>query len=326
VTVPLDDPESRQIEGTLAIVRDVLGDRALGAYLSGSAVAGGLRPRSDLDVFVVTSGRTRDDERRHLTEALMEISGSRALRGPGRSLEVTIAVQSDVVPWRYPPRMDFQYGDWFRPEYTRGNMAPWHSPNPDLAVLLTTVRKSNRVLFGRPAGELLEPVPRKDLRRAMLDGIPGLLADLDQDTANVMLTLARIWATLVSGAILSKDAAADWALARLPPGRREVLARARGVYLGEAPDTWDDLGCPGTGTPSLRRSCDSVPNDDRFEVFARYDDRPVVGPIELAMTSSRSLSRAPLPSSPTASKDLSVGLYQRRKLSIHASGERERNV
>jgi streptomycin 3"-adenylyltransferase len=63
VTVPLDDRESRQLEGTLAIVRDVLGDRALGAYLYGSAVAGGLRPRSDLDLFVVTSGRTRDDER-----------------------------------------------------------------------------------------------------------------------------------------------------------------------------------------------------------------------------------------------------------------------
>jgi streptomycin 3"-adenylyltransferase len=79
------------------------------------------------------------------------------------------------------------------------------------------------------------------VRAACLHGIPGLLADLEPDTANVVLTLARIWTTLATGEIRAKDAAADWVLGRLPEEHRAVLRRARGVYLGEAEDRWDDL-------------------------------------------------------------------------------------
>ena len=41
--------------------------------------------------------------------------------------------------------------------------------------------------------------------------------------------------------IAPKDAAADWALDRLPSEHRVVVARARAVYLGEADDDWTDL-------------------------------------------------------------------------------------
>jgi streptomycin 3"-adenylyltransferase len=57
----------------------------------------------------------------------------------------------------------------------------------------------------------------------------------------VVLTLARIWTTLETGAIRSKDGAADWVLARLPAEHRPVLERARAIYLGEAPEGWDEL-------------------------------------------------------------------------------------
>jgi streptomycin 3"-adenylyltransferase len=75
----------------------------------------------------------------------------------------------------------------------------------------------------------------------MLDGIPALLGDLDADTRNVLLTLARIWTTLATGEIRAKDASADWVLERLPRGERPVLERARAIYLGEAEERWDDL-------------------------------------------------------------------------------------
>jgi hypothetical protein len=75
----------------------------------------------------------------------------------------------------------------------------------------------------------------------MVEGIPGLLDDLDSDTTNVVLTLARVWTTLATGTIWSKDAAANWVLARLPEEHRPVLARARAVYLGEEGDHWADL-------------------------------------------------------------------------------------
>ena len=157
-------------------------------------------------------------------------------------MELTIVAQADVRPWHYPPRLDFLYGDWFRTEFAAGNLAPWESPNPDLALAITQVLQADRPLFGPPPAQLLDPVPAADLRRAMLDGIPGLRADLETDTANVLLTFARIWVSLATGEILPKDAAADWVLARIPEAHRPVLARARGVYLGEAEDRWEDLG------------------------------------------------------------------------------------
>jgi hypothetical protein len=120
-------------------------------------------------------------------------------------------------------------------------MTPSPVPSPDLAPLITMVLQANHPLFGPPPADLLDPVPHADLRRAIAEGVPGLLADLDGDTRNVVLTLARVWLTLVTGEIRSKAAAADWALDRLPAEHRAVLAHARSAYLGDEPDRWDDL-------------------------------------------------------------------------------------
>jgi streptomycin 3"-adenylyltransferase len=221
-------------------VRDVFGRDVLGAYLHGSAVFGGFRPRSDVDVLAVLRRRTTDAERRQVVDRVLPIS-----RGPGESadvrpVELTIVAQSDVRPWRYPPRSEFQYGEWLRAEYERG-IIPFPRTSPDLASLITMVLLGDRPLFGPPPAAVLDPVPSDDLRRAIVAGVPDLLGDLDRDTRNVILTLARIWWTVASGEIGSKDGAADWALAQLPDEHRAVLARARAVYVGDEEDRWDDV-------------------------------------------------------------------------------------
>lgn len=253
----LSGKDEAQVHAAVAGVMDLLGDEVLGAYLYGSAVVGGLHPRSDIDLLVVTRRPATRLEAQSLIEGLMAISGSRAIPGPARSLEVTVVVQSDVRPWRYPPRLDIQYGDWFRYDYEQGNFAPWRSPNADLAVLLTTALVASEALDGPDLAMLVDPVPRADLDRAMLDGIPGLLADLDGDEANVLLTLVRIWNTLETGAIHPKDVAADWALDRLTDADREPMARARAVYVGEMPDQWDEV------RPQLARAVEAVISEIR---------------------------------------------------------------
>ncbi len=225
----------------MAVVREVLGTKAIGAYLYGSAVAGGLRPGSDVDVFVVSRRPTTREEKQHLVDGLVPISRKDARPPSWRPVELTIAVQSEVRPWHYPPQFDFQYGEWLRDEFDRGDLEPWPSANPDLAVLITMVLLNARPLLGPPAATLLDPVPRKDLVCAMVDEMDVLLADLASDTGNVILTLARIWSTIETGAIHSKDGAADWALARLPDEHRPVLVRARDIYLGREEERWDDL-------------------------------------------------------------------------------------
>jgi predicted nucleotidyltransferase len=229
-----------QVQRVVSVVRDELGDDVVGVYLHGSGAFGGLHPTSDLDLLAVIRRPTTAAERRAVIERLLPLSGRGDPTGRSRSVELTIVVQGDVRPWRYPPRMDLQYGDWWRAEFQRGD-EPWESPNPDLALQLAMVLQANQPLLGPPPADVLDAIPPDDVRRAMVDGIPGLLADLDGDERNVVLTFVRIWTSLATGTIRSKDAAADWALPLLPPEHRPVLARARAIYLGEVPEEWGGL-------------------------------------------------------------------------------------
>ncbi len=199
---------------------------------------GGLRPASDVDVLVVSRRRMVDRERRALLDGLLTISG---FANGARPVELTVVVQSDVRPWRYPPTADFRYGEWLRDELETGG-APRPEPMPDLALLITLVLAGGHTLAGPPPERVLDPVPHADVLRASVAGIPDLLDDLDGDTRNVVLTLARVWTTLATGEIRPKDAAADWALARLPPEHRPVLTHAKELYLAYrySEESWTD--------------------------------------------------------------------------------------
>ena len=242
-----------QIEQVVSLVRDVLGEDVLGVYLLGSAAVGSLRPASDIDLLAVARRPTTPTERRILIERLLPVSGRGDPTGNSRPVDLTIVAQADVRPWRYPPRLDFQYGDWWRGEFMRGNLAPWESPNPDLALLLAMALQANRPLLGPPPAELIDPIPMTDVRRAMLDSIPSILSYLDGDEANVVLTFVRVWRTLASGAFWSKDAAADWALQTATRGG----PRRAGSRPGDLPWRSDRrLGRPAAASPVVRRSGD----------------------------------------------------------------------
>jgi predicted nucleotidyltransferase len=214
----------------------------VGAYLHGSAVLGGLRADSDVDVLAVSTRETTEDEKQKIATGLLAVSGDRS-RGDGvRPIELTIVAASEVRPWRYPPRRDFQYGEWLRERFERGDPDLFEPTiDPDVAILITVVRLGDVTLTGSAAGTTFDQVPPSDLAAALVADIPGLIDDLDWDTRNVVLTLTRIWNTVVTGRIRSKDAAAEWALERLPPEHRPVLVRAREGYL-RGNESWEDLG------------------------------------------------------------------------------------
>jgi predicted nucleotidyltransferase len=220
-----------QIDHIVDIVRDVLSTSMTAAYLHGSAVLGGLRKTSDIDVLAVVDRRTRKAERREIVTRLMAISDpSRAQHK--RPVEVTIVRQADVRPWRYPPLMEFQYGEWLRADYARG-VVPEAGANADLAPLLAVVLLGDHPLVGPPPAELLAPVPVADLRRAIVEGMAEWVGrdKIETDTRNMLLALSRIWHTLATGEIVRKDVAARWAAERLDPVASEMVSRARTQYL-----------------------------------------------------------------------------------------------
>jgi predicted nucleotidyltransferase len=230
-----------QVAAVSELLDRCLGGSVLGLYLYGSAVDGGLRAESDLDLFGVIGRRLGADERRAIIEGLLPLSGRETRPARWRPVEFTLVVRDEVVPWRYPPRFDLQYGEWLRPALLAGDLQPRPAANPDVAVLITMVLGRSEAIAGPPADDLLAPVPRADLLRAISDELEPLLGDLETDTRNVLLTLARMWMTATTGEVRPKDVAAGWAAERLPAGEhRQLMLRARAGYVGEAEDRWHD--------------------------------------------------------------------------------------
>ncbi|GAA1212786.1 aminoglycoside adenylyltransferase domain-containing protein [Prauserella alba] len=244
----------------------VIGDDVIGCYLHGSAVLGGLRPASDLDVLAVTRRGLDDDRRRELTRGLLGMSG---IGGGLRPVELMVAVRGDVAgdtpdpdgasrsgaedgdvtrggaetadaaSRRFPPVVDYLYGEWLRDRYEAGYV-PRPEPMPDLVLAMVSALAGNRTLAGPPPAEVLAPLPHADVVRASLAGLDEALSGVDTDTRNVVLTVARVWVTIETGEILPKDEAAAWAAQRLPEEYRAVIEHARELYLGSeyAEEVW----------------------------------------------------------------------------------------
>jgi predicted nucleotidyltransferase len=251
------EADREQLDRGVALVSDVLGPSVVGAYLFRSAVSRRLQPWSDLDVFVVSNRRTTREEKQRLVDRLLAISGRTTPEGRLRRVELTIVVQSEIKPWRYPPSFDFQYGQRFRAAFESGNLPPWPTTkDPDLASLITMVLLANRPVLGPPPGEIFDPIPADDFRRAIVGDIDALRRNLDSDTRNVILTLARIWSTLATSRIRSKDGAADWALGRLPEEHRAVLARGARDLPRRGGGTLGRYPAASSGVRRVRRQRD----------------------------------------------------------------------
>jgi len=79
-----------------------------------------------------------------------------------------------------------------------------------------------------------------NIHQAIQEVLPALLASLEDDERNVVLTLARMWRTLVTKEFVSKDIAAQWAAARLAEEQVVILNKARDAYLTACEEDWQN--------------------------------------------------------------------------------------
>ncbi len=232
---------ANQITESLILLNNVFKNNLLGVYLFGSSILGGLQKYSDIDLFVVSARPTTREEKTELVTKLLKISGI-YMESKKLPIELTIVEKSEINPWHYPPRFDFQYGDWLRKQFESGNIEPWPTKEmPDLALLITQILLASKTLVGSHPNQLLCKIPYKDFMIATTDAVKNLISDLESDTRNVLLTLARIWSTVETDSIRSKPAAADWVIHYLPEKYRPVMERAKAIYKGEEKEYWDDM-------------------------------------------------------------------------------------
>ena len=237
----LDSNTKKQINKCLNLAKEIFGQNLLGVYLYGSSILGGLQKYSDIDLFVVANRATTCKEKAKLATALLKISGI-YMKSKKLPIEITIVEKSEINPWHYPPKFDFQYGEWLRKKFEHGNIEPWPTKEmPDLALLITQILLASNTLVGINPDQLLCKVPYKDFMKAIIDALPNLISDLDSDVRNVLLTLARTWSTVETDAIRSKPAAADWVINRLPEKYHPVMERTKSICKGEKKEHWDDV-------------------------------------------------------------------------------------
>lgn len=229
-----------QLSRIQRVLRHRLPAGLLALYLYGSAVQSRLQPYSDIDLLAVVDAPLPAAARLALMRDLLSVSAWPGSDPHCRAVELTVLVRADVVPWRFPPRRELQFGEWLR-EALQAGQAPQPEPDPDLAILLTQLRQHSVALLGPPAEDCFEPVPVQDLNAAMHRAAAQWEkpADWAGDERNVLLALARIWFSLCTGDIASKDAAAAWAAERLPQPCKGVMEHARDAYLGLASDRLD---------------------------------------------------------------------------------------
>lgn len=233
----------RQTAVAADALREILRGDLRAVYLHGSAVLGGPRPRSDIDLIAIVGNPLTADQRDRLLTVLPELSGRHPAPPSGpHPIELMIFATRDLSPPPFPARAEFIYGEWLRDDL--GGIPPDSRfgpvSDPENTLILAQARRFARPLLGPPATEMLPVVPPGIVRAAMRDALPALLAGLAGDERNVLLTLARMWRTAQTGAFVSKDAAAVWAVARMPAREADTLDLARRAYLGLAEDDWSD--------------------------------------------------------------------------------------
>lgn len=228
-----------QARDVAAMATELFGERLCGVYLYGSAALGGLRPDSDIDILIIVDGGLDDTLRAELTKRLLKLSvpvaAARCEHGRLRPLEVTILDKNQLRPRRFPPRIEYLYGEWLRAEIEAGELPMPHA-STDLVILLRQSERHSLRLYGRELSELADPIPDSDVKRAMRAELPKLAGYLHGDERNVLLTYCRMWYTLDAGEIVSKDEAASWVLAKLEPDLRRPIEVARLAYLGLCDD------------------------------------------------------------------------------------------
>lgn len=232
--------QTHQIRKASTTLHSILGDSLLAVYLYGSAVSGGLRPQSDIDLLAVVEEGLTEGQRDDLLTALLRLSGRHpaAPEGP-RSLEVMVFRQPDLTAAACPARAEFVYGEWLRDAFEAGDK-PMPAHHPEHTLILAQARREAMSLIGPSVDNLLPEVPLNYVRQAICDALPALMVGLRGDERNVLLTLARMWRTVRTGDFVAKDAAAVWAIPQVHARDASTLDYARRAYLGEIADDWSD--------------------------------------------------------------------------------------
>jgi predicted nucleotidyltransferase len=208
-------------------VEKILGEQLIGMYLHGSLATGGFDQHSDIDVFFVTN----DEVSESAFLALRDMHAKMAKLDSPWSIQLEVAYIPQDTLRRAEP-VDIRY-----PHLDRGSdeFLHWMNAESDWNIYRRILRQRGIVIFGPDPKMWIDPVSPNDLRMAVAEGLPLWFDPILKNPSEInkrgyqsffVLTVCRMLYTLEHGEILSKAAAAEWALKRLDSKWKLLIERA----------------------------------------------------------------------------------------------------
>ena len=128
-------------------------------------MGGFYRPKSDLDLLVVTDSRLTDDDRSALATDIVGLFDERPIVG---GVELSVIRSEVAVAFQHPAPYEFHFGGEWADALRRGESGP-RGTDPDLAAHCTVVRSCGLALSGPAPTEIFGEVPRWAYLDAVLD-------------------------------------------------------------------------------------------------------------------------------------------------------------
>lgn len=218
-------------------VSHILTTQLIGIYLDGSLALGDFNEEtSDIDLLVLTADFLPDETIARLTDMHDQLGKS----GSKWGYEMEVSYVPKAVLNQLPKREK----TFVLPRIERGETLVVEPHEMDWVLHCHILREHGITLLGPPIQTLLDPIAPDQIRQATRDLFNFWwrpMADNPQNLHHVgycvyaILTMWRMLYTLRHGAIVSKPAAAQWAMAELDE-RWQRLAKTAVSWRGEQLD------------------------------------------------------------------------------------------
>ncbi|HRQ39688.1 MAG TPA: DUF4111 domain-containing protein [Chloroflexota bacterium] len=237
---PYDDVNGI-LRRVLTGARAIFGDNFVGLYLDGSLASGDFDyETSDIDFVVVTGAPASAPQ----FDELVELHGRMGQSTSKWAVEIEGAYIPLDALRRYDP------ANATHPYIDRGDCRlRWEHLEMDWVIHRHVLYTSGITLAGPPIQTLVDPVSPDDLRQAVMGLFNFWWLPMTQDPASLaeegyrryaIQTMCRMLYTLHTGEVVSKPAAARWALEHLETGWRPLIEWAMARPSGTPTDNLNE--------------------------------------------------------------------------------------
>ena len=216
----------------------VLGVGHTATILHGSLATGAFhRPKSDIDLLIVSDRSLNDADRSKIWDALLRLSDDRPLLG---DIELSVLRKDVAAEPRHPVPFELHFGENMKNAIRTGTLKhPEQACDEDLAAHLTVARYRGISVSGPSPTEILGVVPWKNYLASIQADFDWIVDGENLTTSPFygILNICRVlWVRQAGvGCVPDKEEGALWALQMLPERHHALIRQALRVYRSDDP-------------------------------------------------------------------------------------------